>query len=385
MAEIEHFVDPDQTEHEGFNSVASLRIPLYTKDAQMSGGHIKAITLQEALDQKIIDNETLGYFIGRIYLFAIKIGLDSGRLRFRQHMDNEMAHYANDCWDLECKTSYGWVECVGCAHRGCYDLTCHAKASKTPLVAERQLKVPIEKMVTTATPDKKTIAKQFKKDTGAIIGALGQLSEDEISQLAAEMNEKKEIQVAGFTLVEGQVKFASKLQKLHTISYTPSVIEPSFGIGRLLYTLLEHTYSTRENDAERRYFTIPPSVAPYKCSILPISNKPDFEPSIREITKQLKEKSLPHKVDKSAGSIGKRYARTDEIAIPYGITVDFHTVKIEPATVTLRDRDSTGQLRIELDQIADVIDQLTKGKTTWADISSKYEQQDAWVEAHPLE
>ena len=56
------------------------------------------------------------------------------------------------------------------------------------------------------------------------------------------------------------------------------------------------------------------------------------------------------------------YARTDEIAIPYGITVDFHTVKFEPATVTLRDRDSTGQLRIELDQIAQVIDKLSKVK-----------------------
>lgn len=136
----------------------------------MAGGQIKAVTLGEALEAGIIQNETLGYFIGRIYLFAVKIGLDSSRLRFRQHMDNEMAHYANDCWDLECKTSYGWVECVGCAHRGCYDLTCHAKASKTPLVAERQLKVPIEKMVTSVTPDKKTIAKQYKKDTGTIIG-----------------------------------------------------------------------------------------------------------------------------------------------------------------------------------------------------------------------
>ena len=68
-----------------------------------------------------------------------------------------MAHYAVDCWDLECKTSYGWVECVGCAHRGCYDLTCHAKATKTQLVAERQLKNPIEKVIKQATPDKKSI------------------------------------------------------------------------------------------------------------------------------------------------------------------------------------------------------------------------------------
>ena len=58
MAEIEHFVDPDQTEHEGFNSVASLRIPLYTKDAQMSGGHIKATDFEIYLKFSI----TSGFF-----------------------------------------------------------------------------------------------------------------------------------------------------------------------------------------------------------------------------------------------------------------------------------------------------------------------------------
>ena len=66
------------------------------------------------------------------------------------------------------------------------------------------------------------------------LAALGQLSEDEITALQAEMSEKKEVQVAGFTLVEAQLKFQSKLQKLHTISYVPSVIEPSFGIGKFI-------------------------------------------------------------------------------------------------------------------------------------------------------
>lgn len=54
---------------------------------------------------------------------------------------------------------------------------------------------------------------------------------------------------------------------------------------------------------------------------------------------------VSHKVDDSSGSIGRRYARTDEIAIPYGITIDFDTLK-EPNTVTLRERDSMGQVRI---------------------------------------
>ena len=51
-------------------------------------------------------NETLGYFVGRIHLFLTRIGVDPGKLRFRQHMSNEMAHYASDCWDAECLTSY---------------------------------------------------------------------------------------------------------------------------------------------------------------------------------------------------------------------------------------------------------------------------------------
>ena len=56
--------------------------------------------------QKLIANETLGYFMARIYLFLIKVGIDPNRFRYRQHMNNEMAHYACDCWDAELKTSY---------------------------------------------------------------------------------------------------------------------------------------------------------------------------------------------------------------------------------------------------------------------------------------
>lgn len=56
--------------------------------------------------QGVINNSVLGYFIGRIYLFLTKVGVSPDKLRFRQHMENEMAHYACDCWDAESKTSY---------------------------------------------------------------------------------------------------------------------------------------------------------------------------------------------------------------------------------------------------------------------------------------
>ena len=54
----------------------------------------------------VINNSVLGYFIGRIYLYLVKVGVSPEKLRFRQHMENEMAHYACDCWDAESKTSY---------------------------------------------------------------------------------------------------------------------------------------------------------------------------------------------------------------------------------------------------------------------------------------
>lgn len=61
--------------------------------------------------KKLIANETLGYFMARIYLFMTKVGVDPKRLRFRQHLSNEMAHYACDCWDAECRTSYVSLLC----------------------------------------------------------------------------------------------------------------------------------------------------------------------------------------------------------------------------------------------------------------------------------
>lgn len=60
-----------------------------------------------------------------MYLFLTRLGIDKDRLRFRQHLANEMAHYAADCWDAEIESSYGWIECVGIADRSAYDLRAH--------------------------------------------------------------------------------------------------------------------------------------------------------------------------------------------------------------------------------------------------------------------
>ena len=129
MAEIEHFCDPFDKSHPKFEEVKSTEVLLYSADCQMEGRSVYKTSIAEAVAQKTIANETLGYFMARIQQFLVKIGVDPVKLRFRQHMANEMAHYACDCWDAELLTSYGWVECVGCADRSAYDLSQHSKAT----------------------------------------------------------------------------------------------------------------------------------------------------------------------------------------------------------------------------------------------------------------
>merc|ERR1712062_828663 len=97
----------------------------------------------------------------------------------------------------------------------------------------------------------------------------------------------------------------------------------------------------------------------------------DFSPIVKLISKALTEAEVSHKVDDSSGAIGKRYARTDEVAIPYGICVDFDSLK-EPPTVTLRERDSMKQVRMPLEDVASLVRALSNDKISWTDVTEKY-------------
>ena len=90
---------------------------------------------------------------------------------------------------------------------------------------------------------------------------------------------------------------------------------------------------------------LPPSIAPVKCSVLPlVVNNPAFKPIVGRIANLLTTSGLSNKVDDVGQTIGKRYARTDEIGVPFGVTIDYKT--LEDDTVTVRDRDSMDQIRV---------------------------------------
>jgi len=279
MGEIEHFVNPNDKTHPRFPLVKDLVLVLFGRDDQLGSGKTKKITVGEAVSTGLINNETLAYFIARTQLFMEKIGMDPERLRFRQHLTTEMAHYACDCWDLEIKSSYGWVECVGHADRACYDLTEHAKATNTSMIATEKLDKAVEVEIAKIKLDRKILGKTFKKDQRVVSQALEGLAENwnDFAPIVESLESTGKATVEGFEITKDMITSYKKTSKMvHEIKFTPSVIEPSFGMGRILYSLLEHSFGQRDMDEQRCVMKFNARVAPYKVAVLPLSSRDDL-------------------------------------------------------------------------------------------------------------
>ncbi|EOO02847.1 putative glycyl-trna synthetase protein [Phaeoacremonium minimum UCRPA7] len=392
MAEIEHFVDPEGGKHHPrFHEVEDIKLKLLDRHTQLSGKTtITEVSIGDAVKTKLVDNETLGYFLARIHLFLEKLGVDQTKIRFRQHMANEMAHYAADCWDAELLTSYGWIECVGCADRSAYDLSVHAQKTGAPLIVRERLDQPKVIEEWAVEIEKKKFGPQFKKDGKAVEAAVLATTQEQREKLAKELEEKGSFTIDVAGVKDGKVEVSKDLVSIqwtkrteNTREFTPNVIEPSFGIGRILYSLIEHCYWTRAHeggDEARGVLSFPPTIAPTKVLIVPLSSNKDFTPVARKLSQKLRSLGVSSRVDDSSATIGKRYSRNDELGTPLGVTIDFQTIK--DGTITLRDRDSTTQVRADEDKIIAAVQSLVDGKKTWKDIETElpaFEGQDAEV------
>jgi glycyl-tRNA synthetase len=132
----------------------------------------------------------------------------------------------------------------------------------------------------------------------------------------------------------------------------PYVVEPSLGADRAILVLLCDAYDEEEVQGETRVvLRISSVIAPIKCAILPLSRKEPLEELARKIYGDLRKHY--HAEYDNTGSIGKRYRRQDEIGTPFAITVDFES--LEDNKVTIRDRDTMKQDRVEIDKIKDYL------------------------------
>jgi len=139
-----------------------------------------------------------------------------------------------------------------------------------------------------------------------------------------------------------------------TVSYEgkkfiPHVVEIAYGIDRPFYCVIESCY---REEKDRAFFKFPQEIAPYRAGIFPLVRKDNLPEKAREIFELMKKERI-HTFYDQTGSIGKRYARADEIGIPECVTIDYETM--EDNTVTVRDRDTKKQIRVGVDELCEFL------------------------------
>jgi glycyl-tRNA synthetase len=339
MAELEYFINPFEQPHHDFSQWSG---PV---SLIQDGGEEIEMSLQEAVQKGIIRHPTVGYFMAQTYDFLKKVGIDTNRLRFRQHEADEMAHYAKDCWDAEIHGSYGWVECVGIAHRGCYDLEAHEKATGKSLRARREFSEPKKVEIDGWTIDGATAGPAFRALAGTVKKAVEILPADTEFPLEMKLDSGDSVTV--------NPEHVKRVQRTETLSgewYIPHVVEPAFGIDRIIWHILDHAYDEAGKDGENyTVMRLSETIAPVDFCVFPLFEKDGMGKLAKSIHFNLCSKNNVVSMYDGSGSIGRRYARADEIGVPKCITVDHQT--LEDNTVTVRDRDSGKQHRVALDEL----------------------------------
>ena len=355
QAEAEIFIDPRDKSHPRFSDIQDIRMKFYSQEAQERGEE-EEMSFGQAVERGVVAHQILAYYVARTYQYLLEVGIDPQRLRFRQHKADEMAHYAADCWDAEVLLDrLGWIELVGVADRTDYDLKAHTAISKVNLSVFVHYDQPQRRKKIVVKPDFKALGPMFKSKAKAVGEALRSLAPGELA------GEKIQVSVDGerIDIDRALVSFEEVEEEVRGEEVVPHVIEPSFGIDRILYSILDHSYYEEEIDGEKRaVLRLKPQVAPVEVAVLPLMDRSELVGPAKEILEELRSRGMRTDYDTS-GSIGRRYRRNDEIGTPYEVTVDYET--IEEGTVTIRDRDSMSQVRVPRWQVADKLQALLNG------------------------
>jgi len=298
--ELEYFFSPVANGFEGYEQIKDAKLMMRIADKP------EQMTAQELVERKIAANQIMAYFLVRQWDYYKKVGVDEKKMHLRVLDSQEIPHYSKGNIDMEVDTSFGIIETIGNAYRTDFDLMQHSKHSGS--------------------------------DFSVFVEA-----------------EKKKVM--------------------------PHVFELSMGVDRLFYCILEHCF--REKDATKtgnpkpetqldpehktqdakdwEWFDFPPIIAPYPVAVFPLMKKDGLSEKAQEVCQMLRREF--DVLYQESGSIGKRYARADEIGCPYAITIDYDTLK--DGTVTIRYRNDGRQERIKIEEcVARIKQNVEKGRVT---------------------
>lgn len=267
------------------------------------------------------------YWVAQRTQFYSSIGLGPDVLDYYWQKNEELAHYARACVDILFKFPFGTEELEGIAARGDFDLAQHQKHSGKPMeIFDEALRAAATKL---NDEQKQTFVAEVQEDWN-------------------DHNKSRE-------------EAALFCEKLFKGIYVPHVIEPSAGLDRMTLAILCAGYreETKTDDKGKSEINVTlqfhPRVAPYKVGIFPLlKNKPELVKKAQEVRDLLRPWMTVYYDE--GGSIGKRYARQDEIGTPFCVTIDFDTLGEKPElldTVTLRYRDDGKQERLQISELRD--------------------------------
>jgi len=362
QAEAEIFVHPEKKQHPRFSRYAGYTLPLLGITQQEDGELPLEITMADAVASGLVANEYVAYYLALTHDLFLSIGITPEKLRFRQHMPDERAHYAIDCWDAEVHSDrFGWVETVGIADRTDYDLRAHARHSGESFTVFIQFPEPRRVKQVRISPKMGIMGPKFRGKAKAI---------SEMLKTASPGPDGVEITLEGETILitPDLYDVCEEEVEIRGVEVMPHVIEPSYGIDRMIYGVLEHTYAEEMVEGEvRKVLRLPTAVAPVQVSVLPLMNRDGLEDTAREIYQTLLSHMI-YAIYDDSGAIGRRYRRQDEIGTPFAVTTDYDT--LEDGTVTIRDRDSMEQVRCPADHLVATLSALISGSITFESLQA---------------
>jgi glycyl-tRNA synthetase len=361
IMELELFFNPEEPRCEYMSRVGNVELPLLlAKDRELKQSRVTKVLASEAVDRGYLLCDWLAYFMALSVKFASSLGIPPDKQRFEEKLPTERSHYSAQTFDHQIWLDrWGWVEIAGHACRTNFDLAAHIKGSGVDLSVFKPYPTPVEKTVTVVIPLQSVLGPLLRERADAIVQALASSNPEE---LKTAFRDQGRFEISGFEVLPSHVRFENRKIRETGRRFTPHVVEPSFGAERVVYSTLEYAYSRLE---DRVVLKIPVHLAPIQLTVFPLMAKDGLAEIGKEITDLVAANGFDVEYDE-AGTIGKRYARADEIGVPISVTVDYQTKKDQ--TVTLRDRDSWQQVRVLWGQIPELARGFFKGDRAFSSL-----------------
>ena len=363
IMELEFFFDPEYPTCKSMPQVSNVELPLLlAKDRESGRSDITPVKAPEAVDRKLVGTEWLAYFMALSIRFASALGIPLDKQRFEEKLPAERSHYSSQTFDHQVWLDrWGWVEIAGHAYRTSFDLSAHIKGSGVDLSIFKPYTAPIEKKATVVVPLESILGPLLREKTKPVADALRATNPHDVRNA---FQDRGYFEIQNFKVLPSHVKFEERMIRETGRRVIPHVVEPSYGAERSVYSALEYAYNRVK---DRVVLKLPYELVPLDMMILPLMAKDGLPEVAEEISFFLTREGFHVEYD-DTGTIGRRYARADEIGVPISVTVDYQTKK--DRTVTLRDRDSWQQVRSEWKVLPYKMTQFLVRKLKFSDLGT---------------